>query len=107
IENAFEQRDKLSPNATKPGLPDAIMEVIDGLDRGEYRVAEKIGGAWTVHEWLKKAVLLYFRVNDNTVVETGLTRFFDKVPLKYSEYSIDDFHRDGVRVVPPAIVRKG
>ena len=107
IEHAFEQRDKLSPASVKPGVREAVEAVIDGLDRGEYRVAEKLDGRWIVHEWLKKAVLLYFRLMDNTVVDTELTRFFDKVPLKYRNYSIDDFHRDGVRVVPPAIVRKG
>ena len=107
IEHAFEQRDRISPTAVKDGVRDAVLHVVEGLDRGEYRIAEKRDGEWLVNEWLKKAVLLYFRVCDNEVMRTDLTRFFDKVPLKYANYSIDDFHRDGVRVVPPAMVRKG
>lgn len=107
IDHAFEQRSQISPTSVKEGVREAVLHVIDGLDRGEYRVAEKRDGKWVVNEWLKKAVLLYFRVSDNEVMRSDLTRFFDKVPLKYAHYSIDDFHRDGVRVVPPAMVRKG
>lgn len=107
IDHAFEQRSQLTPTGVKDGVREAVLHVIDGLDRGEYRVAEKRDGKWVVNEWLKKAVLLYFRVSDNEVMRSDLTRFFDKVPLKYAHYSIDDFHRDGVRVVPPAMVRKG
>lgn len=107
IEHAFEQRDRMSPSSVNEGVREAVLHVIDGLDRGEYRVAEKRDDTWTVNEWLKKAVLLYFRISDNTVLRTDLTRFFDKVPMKYAHYSVDDFHRDGVRVVPPAMVRKG
>lgn len=107
IDHTFEQRDKVTPVSVKPGVREAINHVIDGLDRGEYRIAEKRNGQWIVNEWLKKAVLLYFRVQDNEVMRSDLTRFFDKVPLKYAGYSVDDFHRDGVRVVPPAFVRKG
>ncbi|MBW3566662.1 MAG: 2,3,4,5-tetrahydropyridine-2,6-dicarboxylate N-succinyltransferase [Proteobacteria bacterium] len=107
IDHAFEQRDRISPVNINEGVREAVLHVVDGLDRGEYRIAEKQNGKWVVNEWLKKAVLLYFRVSDNEVMRTDLTRFFDKVPLKYANYSIDDFHRDGVRVVPPAMVRKG
>ena len=107
IEHAFEQRDRITPVSAKEGVRDAVLETINRLDRGEVRIAEKRNGEWIVNEWLKKAVLLYFRVQDNEVVRTELTRFFDKVPLKYAHYSVDDFHRDGVRVVPPAMVRKG
>lgn len=107
IDHAFEQRSQLTPTGVKDGVREAVLHVIDGLDRGKYRVAEKRDGKWVVNEWLKKAVLLYFRVSDNEVMRSDLTRFFDKVPLKYAHYSIDDFHRDGVRVVPPAMVRKG
>lgn len=107
IDHAFEQRDKVTPVSVKPGVREAINHVINGLDRGEYRIAEKRNGQWIVNEWLKKAVLLYFRVQDNEVMRSDLTRFFDKVPLKYAGYSVDDFHRDGIRVVPPAFVRKG
>ncbi|MCG8434860.1 MAG: 2,3,4,5-tetrahydropyridine-2,6-dicarboxylate N-succinyltransferase [Gammaproteobacteria bacterium] len=107
IETAFEHRLEITPNNVKPGVRDAISEVINLLDHGDIRVAEKSEGAWHVNEWVKKAVLLYFRIENNQVVEGDITRYFDKVPLKYAEYSIDDFNRDGVRVVPPACVRKG
>ena len=107
IEHAFEERADITPVNVNSSLLAAIHEAIDLIDRGEARVAEKIDGEWVVHEWLKKAVLLYFRTHDNDVIDGDITRFFDKVPLKFEHYSIDDFHRDGIRVVPPAIVRKG
>ena len=107
IEHAFEERGDITPVNVTESLLDAINETIDLIDRGQVRVAEKVDGKWVVHEWLKKAVLLYFRTHDNDVVDGDITRFFDKVPLKFEHYSIDDFHRDGIRVVPPAIVRKG
>ena len=71
------------------------------------RVAEKIAGEWVVHQWLKKAVLLYFRINDNDVMDGAESRFYDKVPLKYADYSKEQFQAEGVRVVPPATVRTG
>ena len=107
IEHAFEERDALSAASASADLREAIDETIMRLDRGQERVAEKVDGNWVVHEWLKKAVLLYFRTHDNDVVQGGFTRFYDKVPMKYAAYSTDDFHRDGVRVVPPAMVRQG
>lgn len=107
IEHAFEERADITPANVGASLQDAIQEAIDMIDRGQARVAEKKDGNWIVNEWLKKAVLLYFRTHDNEVINGDITRFFDKVPLKYAQYSIDDFHRDGIRVVPPAIVRKG
>ncbi len=107
INGAFEQRERISPAAVASDVRDAVTRVIDGLDRGEYRIAEKRDGQWIVHEWLKKAVLLYFRVSDNAVVHGDATRFFDKVPLKYANHAAEDFRSDGVRVVPPAMVRKG
>ena len=107
IEQAFEQRDGITPASVPGELREAVLQAIEGLDNGTLRIAEKRDGQWTVNEWLKKAVLLYFRVSDNAVVDGGETRFFDKVPLKYAAYSMDDFRRDGVRVVPQAMVRKG
>ena len=107
IEHAFEERADVTPANVTDSLLEAIGEAINLIDRGEARVAEKINGEWVVHEWLKKAVLLYFRTHENDVVDGDITRFFDKVPLKFEHYSIDDFRRDGIRVVPPAIVRKG
>ncbi|HEX7048384.1 MAG TPA: 2,3,4,5-tetrahydropyridine-2,6-dicarboxylate N-succinyltransferase [Gammaproteobacteria bacterium] len=107
IERAFEQRDSITPATVAGDVREAVLQTIDGLDDGTLRIAEKGDGQWTVNEWLKKAVLLYFRVSANDVINGGETRYFDKVPLKYSDYSRDDFQRDGVRVVPQAMVRKG
>ena len=107
IEAAFERRASLTPATTDAALASAIDTAIGLLDRGELRVAERSGGKWLVNEWLKKAVLLYFRTHDNQVLEAGYTRFYDKVPLKYGGTSAAEFAAGGVRVVPHAIVRRG
>jgi 2,3,4,5-tetrahydropyridine-2-carboxylate N-succinyltransferase len=107
IELAFERRQELSSSTLGQETRDAIDAAIDGLDRGEFRVAEQIEGKWQTHEWLKKAVLLYFRTHDNVVCEAGYTRFYDKVPLKYSTTEAAQFAQQGVRVVPHALVRRG
>ena len=83
------------------------MSAIEQLDRGEIRVAEKKDGDWIVNEWIKKAVLLYFRMEDNEFLKGGFTNYFDKVPSKYADYNSRDFREGGVRVVPPAAARKG
>jgi 2,3,4,5-tetrahydropyridine-2-carboxylate N-succinyltransferase len=88
-------------------LVGAVDAAIALLDTGEARVAEKTDDGWQVNQWLKKAVLLSFRLNKNEVIQSGHSRFFDKVPLKYADYSEEHFARDGVRVVPDAIVRRG
>jgi len=104
IEEAWENRTALNPaNAPRP-LRTAVGEVIAGLDAGSMRVAEKSGGKWLTHEWIKKAVLLSFRLEDNRVMDGGATRYFDKVPSKFDSF---DFARAGVRVVPPAMARRG
>ena len=107
IEAAFEQRHALTPGRVDSTVAAAIDETIDLLDRGEQRVAERTAGQWQVNEWLKKAVLLYFRTHDSRVVEGGYTRFYDKVELKYSETTVAEFAAAGVRVVPHALVRRG
>jgi len=107
IEAAWEQRDALAPGKADPRTRDAIEHCISGLDSGALRVAELRDGEWTVNEWLKKAVLLYFRITDNQPVDAGYTRFFDKVPLKYADYDADAFRSAGTRVVPDALVRRG
>jgi 2,3,4,5-tetrahydropyridine-2-carboxylate N-succinyltransferase len=107
IETAFEQRQTLTPQTTGPELRGAIEAAIGMLDRGELRVAERGAGQWRVNEWLKKAVLLYFRTHENEVSDAGYARFYDKVPLKYSDSSAADFGQAGVRVVPHALVRRG
>lgn len=107
IEQAFEQRAEFSPSQAPAEVRAAVNEVLAGLDNGSMRVAEKINGAWVVHEWVKKAVLLSFRLNDNHIMDGGETQFYDKVPSKYADYSAADFAADGVRIVPPAMVRRG
>ena len=107
IDAAFEDRAKFAPGNAPADVVAAVENAIGLLDRGEARVAEKVDGQWIVHQWLKKAVLLSFRLFENRPVEAGYTRFYDKVALKYSEYDADRFRSEGVRVVPPAVVRRG
>jgi 2,3,4,5-tetrahydropyridine-2-carboxylate N-succinyltransferase len=107
IERAWERRTELSPAGAEPELRDAVAECIAGLDSGTLRVAEQKDGRWVVNQWLKQAVLLSFRLNDNRVIDAGYTRFFDKVPLKYSQHDADKFKAGGARVVPDAVVRRG
>lgn len=107
IENAFDQRDQLSSKKKPADIDQAIQETIQLLDEGKIRVAEKQNMGWVVNEWVKKAVLLSFRTQENMPLSAGFTQFFDKVPLKFAEHSQDSFVESGVRVVPPATVRKG
>lgn len=107
IEEAFERRAEITPTSFDPVVGKAIEEVIAELDSGKLRVAERIDGEWVTHQWLKKAVLLYFRTHDNVVMDGDATRYFDKVPTKFAEYTEQDFQNGGFRVVPGAMVRKG
>lgn len=107
IDEAFEQREQLTAKSAPAKIRDAVGEVIQAIDKGELRVAEKIAGEWVVHQWLKKAVLLSFRLNDNHVMHGGETRFFDKVDSKFAAYDDARFRAEGMRIVPPAMVRKG
>lgn len=107
IEQAFENRDQITPNQCPDDVRSAVLEAIEQLDDGRARVAEKTGNEWQVNQWLKKAVLLYFRLHDNIVVDGAETRYFDKVPSKFADYDSERFASQGARVVPPASVRKG
>ena len=107
IETAFEQRADITPKTVSAEVKQAVEQVLSMLDNGSARVAEKITGEWVVHQWLKKAVLLSFRINDNEVMDGAENRFFDKVPMKYAGYTDAQFRADGVRIVPPAAVRRG
>jgi 2,3,4,5-tetrahydropyridine-2,6-dicarboxylate N-succinyltransferase len=107
IEAGFEQRHEEMDATLRDQLILAIDEVLARLDSGSVRVAEKIDNAWRVNEWLKKAVLLSFRLHEARMIPGAHSHFYDKVPLKYANYSPADFQRDGVRVVPDAIVRRG
>ena len=105
IESAFDNRAQGFDNRSV--VEQAVDEAITMLDTGKARVAEKRDGDWHVNQWLKKAVLLSFGLRDNAVIESGHSRFYDKVPMKYADYTEEQFRADGVRVVPDAIVRKG
>ena len=107
IDAAYERRAELMPDNATAEIRNAVETAVGLLDCGEARVAEKHDGHWQVHEWLKKAVLLYFRIQPNQVIEGNGTRYFDKIPLKYTTYSRAEFLHEGARVVPPATVRYG
>jgi 2,3,4,5-tetrahydropyridine-2,6-dicarboxylate N-succinyltransferase len=105
IDAAWEGRASINPASASRELRNAVEEVIAGLDAGRLRVAEKKDGEWTTHQWLKKAVLLSFRLEDNRVIDGGATRYYDKVPSKFGPSF--DFAAAGFRVVPPAMARRG
>ena len=105
IETAFERRAEITPANADTVTREAVNQVIALLDSGALRVAEKIDGQWVTHQWLKKAVLLSFRINDNQVIEGAESRYFDKVPMKFADYDEARFQKEGFRVVPPAAVR--
>ncbi len=107
IDAAFEFRADITPKNIPEGLGSVLEECIALLDAGSVRVAEHKNGLWVVNEWLKKAVLLYFRIHDNRVMDAGFTRFYDKVPLKYAHSTEAQMRASGTRVVPHAIVRSG
>jgi 2,3,4,5-tetrahydropyridine-2-carboxylate N-succinyltransferase len=107
IDSAFERRAEINPHNVDAATREAVHEVIALLDTGQARVAEKVDGAWVVNQWLKKAVLLYFRIEDNALIAGGETHYWDKVPSKYADHGARDFRADGVRIVPPATARRG
>ena len=114
VEDAWERRGDLSPTRAPADLRDAVERCLDGLENGDFRVAEPLGppGEWRVNQWLKKAVLLAFRVHANEVIEAGYTRFFDKLPLRWgdgtgAQTAGAPIESTGARVVPPATVRRG
>ncbi len=107
IDTAFENRASLSPASAPAEIRNAVEEVIAGLDAGTLRVAEKKDGQWVVNQWIKKAVLISFRLRDNEVVQAGGLNYFDKVATKFGDYTPEQFREGGFRVVPPAVARKG
>ncbi len=107
IEAGFERRNQGNEIRGDSELTAAVNEALDLLDRGEVRVAEKSSGDWVVNQWLKKAALLSFHLNDSKVIPGSHTNFFDKVALKYAGFDKEKFEQSGVRVVPDALVRKG
>ncbi len=107
VEEAWEDRARLSPGSAPAKTRRSVARVLDELDQGRLRVAEKLDGAWHTHQWIKKAVLLSFRLEDNRPIRAGSLRFYDKVPSKFEHYDGARFRRGGFRVVPPAVARRG
>ncbi len=107
IEQAFENRSEITPENVSAEVRQAVLDAIDLLDSGQQRVAEPADGGWQVNEWLKKAVLLSFRIRENQVMPGGFTQYYDKVDSKFDGMSAADHAASGVRVVPPAVARKG
>jgi 2,3,4,5-tetrahydropyridine-2-carboxylate N-succinyltransferase len=107
IEAAWERRADFSPTSAPADVKDAVDRVLGELDAGRLRVAEKRGAEWITHQWVKKAVLLSFRLRDNGIMQGGFTHYFDKVDSKFANFSQADFAAGGYRVVPPAVARRG
>ncbi len=109
IETAFEDRANINPANASAEIKTTVNSILADLDAGILRVASRIGETqqWETHQWLKKAVLLSFRLEDNVLLDDGVTKYFDKVPPKFANYSEEDFKNGGFRVVPNAIVRRG
>ncbi len=107
IEAAFEQRATITPRSVETPLKDAVQSVIEDLDRGALRVAEPGESGWRVNEWVKMAVLLSFRMEDNALIKGADAQYYDKVPSKFADYDSHRFREAGLRVVPPAAVRRG
>ena len=107
IEQAFERRAEITPASVGARTREAVEDTLSRLDRGELRVAEQQGDDWVVHEWIKKAVLLSFRIHENRVIDAGFTKYYDKVAGKYSQMDEDGIRAQGARIVPPAMARHG
>ncbi|MCK4840310.1 MAG: 2,3,4,5-tetrahydropyridine-2,6-dicarboxylate N-succinyltransferase [Methylococcales bacterium] len=107
INDAFEKRADITPSTVSAEIRSAVEQAINMLDAGTARVAEKTTGEWVVNQWLKKAVLLSFKINENRVIEGGNTRYYDKVEAKFATHSPEDFAKGGVRIVPNAVARHG
>jgi 2,3,4,5-tetrahydropyridine-2-carboxylate N-succinyltransferase len=108
IHKAYENRHQLTPTQVDQPTRSAIQKTIELLDQGKIRVAEKINGTWVVENWIKEAILLFFRIEENRVIKAGdECRFFDKVPLKFSHFEQKQFKEQGARIVPGAYVRQG
>ena len=109
IEEAFERRAEINPGNASAEVKQAVASVLADLDAGKLRVASRIGDSqqWETHQWIKKAVLLSFRLEDNVLMDGGYTQYFDKVPSKFADYDAEAFKAGGFRVVPNAMVRRG
>lgn len=107
VETAFEEKDSLSTQSSCPDLKATLHTIIQGLEQGMLRVVEKQNGVWIVNEWLKKAILLHFMLYPSTPIQGGFTQFYDKIPPRFAEFSVEEFEALGIRIVPPTVVRQG
>ena len=107
IDEAFENRDQFNAESASPAVRDAVDECMAKLDDGSLRVAEPTNDGWRVNEWVKKAVLLSFKLSSNRVMPGGHSNYYDKIDVKFDGMSASEFEKIGVRVVPPATVRRG
>ncbi|VFP82970.1 2,3,4,5-tetrahydropyridine-2,6-dicarboxylate N-succinyltransferase [Candidatus Erwinia haradaeae] len=107
VEEAFENREHITPRNVDKKIYEAVNYLISLLDIGELRVAEKIQNKWITHEWLKKAILLFFCIHENQIIGNLDNPFYDKIPRKFTAYNAARFKKEGMRVVPPAAVRYG
>jgi 2,3,4,5-tetrahydropyridine-2-carboxylate N-succinyltransferase len=107
IETAFDNRKDLNPSNVSSEIKEAAHTVLNFLDEGQIRIAEKINQQWVTHEWIKKAILLFFKIEENQLMDAGYTQFYDKIPVKFADLSAEAFKASGVRAVPQAFARKG
>lgn len=107
IEDSFEHKEHISTDNADPILKETIKKVIDNLDQGKLRVSEKINNKWITHQWIKKAIILFFKLTKNKLMHWGNTRFFDKCPIKFDNWNDEEFKKKRIRIVPPATVRYG
>lgn len=107
IEECFAKRQDLTPQTADKKLIQTLEDIFQQLESGQLRVAQPSENGWVVNEWVKKAVLLSFRTQNNRLIEHGYTNYFDKVDSRFAKYDEHDFAREGIRVVPPAVARRG
>lgn len=107
VETAFEEKESLSPKSNCPDLKATLHTIMQSLEQGTLKVVEKQKGAWVVHAWIKKAILLYFKLYSSTPISGGFTQFYDKIPLRFTEASSAEWEALGLRIVPPTVVRQG
>ncbi len=107
IETAYKRINEINPETVDKPTKTVILEVIEKLDQGKLRIAEKKDNQWVVHQWLKQALLLSFRISANQLIDAGYTNYFDKIPLKYASFDKQQFQTQQVRVVPNSCIRQG
>lgn len=107
VETAFEEKNNLTPESSCPDLKAALHTILQALEKGRLKVVDKQNGTWIVHTWIKKAILLYFKLHSSTPILGGFTQFYDKIPTRFTDISSAEFEALGIRIVPPTVVRQG